>query len=193
MDNGKLPPEEQLNHKRQKYLLAGSEEYKLLEQPPLNDPYKKGIIDQILAAGQDKPGSTMIILNEIQSQIGYVSQPIQEYVALKLNVPVGLIYGVVTFYSFFTITPRGNHTVKFCMGTACYVGGTPQLITKAKQIYDIEPGQTTADGNVTLEICRCVGSCSQAPVVVIDEQLYGRIRPSKITQLFNKSIKPVES
>jgi NADH:ubiquinone oxidoreductase subunit E len=79
------------------------------------------------------------------------------------------------------------------MGTACYVGGTPQLILKAKQIYDIEPGQTTADGNVTLEICRCVGSCSQAPVVVIDEQPYGRIRPSKITQLFNKSIKPIKS
>jgi NADH:ubiquinone oxidoreductase subunit E len=193
MDNGKLEPEKQPNHKRQKNLLAGSEEHKLLELPPLNDPYKRGIIDQILAAGRDKPGSTMIILNEIQSQIGYISQSIQEYVALKLNVSAGLIHGVVTFYSFFTTTARGNHTVKFCMGTACYVGGTPQLIQKAKQIYDIDPGQTTADGNVTLEICRCVGSCSQAPVLVIDEKLYGRIRPSKIAQLLNKSIKPVES
>ena len=191
MDNGKFSPDGKLNLKRQKYLLAGSEEHKLLEQPPLNDPEKKEIIDQILARSQDQPGSTMIILNEIQSQIGYVSQPIQEYVALKLNVPAGLIHGVVTFYSFFTTTPRGNHTVKFCMGTACYVGGTSQLIQKAKQIYEIEPGQTTADGNVTLEICRCVGSCSQAPVVVIDEQPYGRIRPSKIAQLFNKTIKPV--
>ena len=191
MDNGKFSPDGKLNLKRQKYLLAGSEEHKLLEQPPLNDPEKKEIIDQILARSQDQPGSTMIILNEIQSQIGYVSQPIQEYVALKLNVPAGLIHGVVTFYSFFTTTPRGNHTVKFCMGAACYVGGTSQLIQKAKQIYEIEPGQTTADGNVTLEICRCVGSCSQAPVVVIDEQPYGRIRPSKIAQLFNKTIKPV--
>jgi NADH-quinone oxidoreductase subunit E len=193
MNNGTILLEEQLNQKRNKYLLAGSEEYKLLEQSPLNNPEKKQIIDQILAASQDKPGSTMIILNEIQSQIGYVSQPIQEYVALKLNVPVGLIHGVVTFYSFFTTTPRGNHTVKFCMGTACYVGGAPQLIQKAKQIYEIEPGQTTADGNVTLEICRCVGSCSQAPMVVIDEQLHGRVRPSKITQLFKKAIKPVEN
>ena len=192
MDTGKNPPEGQLNHKRQKYMLAGINEHKLLEQPPLNDPYKKKIIDQILAASQDKPGSTMIILNEIQSQIGYISQPIQEYVALKLNVSASLIHGVVTFYSFFTTFPRGNHTIKFCMGTACYVGGTPQLITKAKQIYGIEPGQTTADGNVTLEICRCVGSCSQAPVVVIDEQPYGKIRPSRINQLFNKTIKPVE-
>jgi NADH:ubiquinone oxidoreductase subunit E len=184
-----LSPEKQIKPKRQKYLLAGSEEHNLLEQPPLNDPDKKGIIDQILAVHQDKSGSTMIILNEIQSQIGYVSQPIQEYVALKLNVPASLIYGVVTFYSFFTTHPRGKHTIKFCMGTACYVGGTPQLIQKAKQIYGIEPGQTTADGNVTLEICRCVGSCSQAPVAVIDELVYGRIRPSKIAQLFNKTIK----
>jgi NADH:ubiquinone oxidoreductase subunit E len=192
MDDAIVQPEGQLKRKHQKYQLAGSEEHNLLEQPPLNDPVKRGIIDQILASGQDKPGSTMIILNEIQSQIGYVSQPIQEYVALKLNVPAGAIHGVVTFYSFFTTGPRGKHTVKFCMGTACYVGGTPQLIQKAKQVYEIDPGQTTADGNVTLEICRCVGSCSQAPVVVIDERLYGRIRPSKITQLFNKTIKPVE-
>lgn len=193
MDDVKPPQAKQPPKNRQKYSLVGSEEHNLLENPPLNDPHKKAIIDQILAAGQGKPGSTMIILNEIQSQIGYVSQAIQEYVAIKLNVAPSTIHGVVTFYSFFTTTPRGNHTVKFCMGTACYVGGTPQLIQKAKQIYDIDPGETTADGNVTLEICRCVGSCSQAPVVVIDEQLYGRIRPSKIAQLFNKSIKPVES
>lgn len=193
MDEVKPPQEKRPPKNRQKYSLVGSEEHHLLDKPPLNDPKKKAVIDQILAAEQGKPGSTMIILNEIQSQIGYVSQAIQEYVALKLNVAPSTIHGVVTFYSFFTTTPRGNHTVKFCMGTACYVGGTPQLIQKAKQIYDIEPGETTADGNVTLEICRCVGSCSQAPVVVIDEQLYGRIRPSKIAQLFTKSIKPVES
>ncbi len=192
MDNGNHVLEKQLNPKRQKYALAGSEEHTLLEQPPLNDPIQKEIIDRILAASLGKPGSTMLILNDIQGQIGYISQPIQEYVALKLNVPPSVIHGVVTFYSFFTTHPRGNHTVKFCMGTACYVGGTPQLIQKAKQIYEIEPGQTTADGNVTLEICRCVGSCSQAPVVVIDEQPYGRMRPSKVAQLFNKTIKPVQ-
>jgi NADH:ubiquinone oxidoreductase subunit E len=193
MDSGKLASEQNLKIKRQKYSLAGSEEHNLLLQPPLNDPNKKDIIDRILAAGKDKSGSTMIILNEIQSQIGYVSQPIQEYVALKLNLSASTIHGVVTFYSFFTTAARGNHTIKFCMGTACYVGGTPQLIEKARQIYGTEVGQTTADGNVTLEICRCVGSCSQAPVLVIDEQLYGRVRPSKVAQLFNKTIKPVES
>ena len=135
----------------------------------------------------------MIILNEIQSQLSYISQPVQEYVAQELNVPPSTIHGVVTFYSFFTTTPRGRHTVKFCMGTACYVGGTPQLIQKAKQIFEIGPGETTADENVSLEVCRCVGSCSQAPVVVVDEQVYGRVRPSRFTQLINKALKEPES
>ena len=193
MDNGALPSEPQVKTKRKKYSLTGSEEHNLLERPPLNNPHIREVIDRILAANQDKAGSTMIILNEIQSQIGYVSQPIQEYVALRLNMPASVIHGVVTFYSFFTTTPRGNHTVKFCMGTACYVGGTPQLIDKARQIYGVDVGQTTSDGNVTLEICRCVGSCSQAPVVVIDEKMYGRIRPSKVGALFTKTIKPAES
>lgn len=193
MDNGTLPSETQVKTKRKKYSLTGSEEHNFLERPPLNDARVKEMIDHILTVNQDKAGSTMIILNEIQSKLGYISQPVQEYVAFKMNIPASVIHGVVTFYSFFTTTPRGNHTVKFCMGTACYVGGTPQLIEKAKQIYSISVGETTSDGNVTLEICRCVGSCSQAPVVVIDEQMYGRIRPSKVGALFNKTIKPVES
>jgi len=191
MDNGSVA-QEKVVKKRKKHGLTGVEEHNLLDQPPLNDPQKRALIDRILSANQDKPGSTMIILNEIQGQLGYVSQPVQEYVALRLNLPASVIHGVVTFYSFFTTQPRGNHTVKFCMGTACYVGGTPQLIDKARQIYNIEVGETTQDGNVTLEICRCVGSCSQAPVVVIDESMYGRIRPSKIGALFNKTIKPLE-
>jgi NADH:ubiquinone oxidoreductase subunit E len=110
----------------------------------------------------------------------------QAYVAQKLHVPLTAIHGVVTFYSFFTTKPRGRHTVKFCMGTACYVGGTPQLIEKAKQSLGVDVGDTTPDGNITLEICRCVGACSQAPVVVMDEEVQGRVRPNKFPQLLRK-------
>ena len=159
---------------------------------PLADPVKKETIDQILEANKELKGALMVVLNELQGQIGFISETMQQYVAQNLKVPISSVHGVVSFYSFFTTQPRGRHTIKFCLGTACYVGGTPQLIEKAKQILGIEPGQTTKDGAITLEICRCVGSCSQAPVVVIDERLYGRIRPSKIAQLFNKTIKPVE-
>jgi NADH-quinone oxidoreductase subunit E len=150
------------------------------------EPEKKNIIDEIISVSGKKQGAVMVILNEIQEKIGYVSKPIQEYVARRLNVSASLVHGVVTFYSFFTTAPRGKHTMKFCMGTACYVGGTPQLLDKAKQLLNIEPGQTTSDGEVTLEICRCVGACSQAPVVMIDEVPVGRLKPSRIGSLINK-------
>ncbi len=125
----------------------------------------------------------MVILNEVQNQIGFISLPMQEYIAKKMKVPASQIHGVVTFYSFFTTTPRGRHTIKFFMGTACYVGGTQQLLEKSKQILNIEPGQTTPDGAITVELCRCVGACSPAPVIVVDEEIYGRVRPNKLPKI----------
>ncbi|MFN8597604.1 MAG: NAD(P)H-dependent oxidoreductase subunit E, partial [Anaerolineae bacterium] len=133
------------------------------ENDPLANPAQKAMIDQIIADNRSTPGATMVILNELQNKIGHISTPMQAYVAQELKVPMGAVHGVVSFYSFFTTQPRGRHTIKFCMGTACYVGGTPQLIEKAKQQLGIDVGQTTKDGAVTLEICRCVGACSQAP------------------------------
>jgi NADH-quinone oxidoreductase subunit E len=147
---------------------------------------KRAIIDQIIAENRERPGAMMVVLNETQGKVGYVSAPMQEYIAKKLHVPVGAVHGVVTFYSFFTTEPRGKHTLKFCMGTACYVGGVPQLMEKAKQLTGIEIGKTTADGQLTMEICRCVGACSQAPVVTVDEEVVGRIKPNKFPALLKK-------
>jgi NADH:ubiquinone oxidoreductase subunit E len=132
----------------------------------------------------------MVALNELQSQIGFVSEPMQQYVAQKLRVPVSQVHGVISFYSFFTTQPRGKHTIKFCLGTACYVGGVPQLMEKAKQLLGIEAGQTTPDGNITLEVCRCVGACSQAPVIVVDEHVHGRVKPNKFPQLVRSVQEP---
>ncbi len=165
-------------------VMQTTETNKLLD--PLADPEQKKIIDGILEQNRDLPGATMVVLNELQSQIGFVSPSMQAYVAKKLHIPLSTIHGVVSFYSFFTTMPRGKHTIKFCLGTACYVGGIPQLIEKAKQALGIEPGQTTPDGQITLEICRCVGACSQAPVVVVDEEVQGRVRPNKMPQLIRK-------
>ncbi|HML41116.1 MAG TPA: NAD(P)H-dependent oxidoreductase subunit E [Bellilinea sp.] len=150
---------------------------------PLANPEQKQIIDEILEKNKKISGATMVVLNQLQSQIGFISEPMQQYVANQLNVPVSAIHGVVSFYSFFTTQPRGKHTIKFCMGTACYVGGTPQLIEKAKSLLGIEPGETTKDGEITLEVCRCVGACSQAPVVVVDEETIGRVKPNKFPQV----------
>jgi NADH-quinone oxidoreductase subunit E len=152
---------------------------KIPTEDPLNDPEQRQIIDQILEDNKDLAGATMVVLNSLQESIGYISPAMQVYVAETLDEPISRIHGVVSFYSFFTTTPRGKHTIKFCVGTACYVGGINQIIEKAKQILGIEPGETTEDGLITLELCRCVGACSQAPVVVVDEEVQGRVKPNK--------------
>ncbi len=165
-----------------------------LDNIPVNDPIsmpeQRAIIDQVLAENEHLPGAVMVVLNDLQNRIGHISEPMQAYVAQKLHVPVSSVHGVVTFYSFFTTQPRGKHVIKFCMGTACYVGGTPQLIEKAKQALGIDIGQTTADGLITLEVCRCVGACSQAPVVVVDDEAQGRVKPNKFPQILRKVQEP---
>ncbi|GIK39869.1 MAG: NADH dehydrogenase subunit E [Chloroflexota bacterium] len=163
---------------------------KVLENIANTDPLmiseQRAIIDRVLAENKNLRGATMVVLNELQSQIGFISVPMQGYVAQKLRVPMSEINGVVSFYSFFTTTPRGKHTVKFCLGTACYVGGAPGLIEKTKQIIGVDPGETTEDGSITVEVCRCIGACSQAPTMVIDKDMYGRMHPNKLPQILNK-------
>jgi NADH:ubiquinone oxidoreductase subunit E len=161
-----------------------------LKEVPQTDPLKsaehKAIIDQAITENKERPGSVMLVLNEVQGKIGHVSPFMQAYIAKSLKVPLGQVHGVVTFYSFFKTQPRGKHTIKFCLGTACYVAGVPQLIEKAKQMLSIELGQTTPDGQITLEECRCVGACSQAPVVVVNEEVQGKLRPNKFPQILKK-------
>ena len=163
---------------------------RLNKEIPPTDPLNSGdlriLIDQVIHENKDRPGAVMLVLNEVQSKIGHVSPSMQAYIARQLNVPMGQVHGVVTFYSFFKTKPRGKHTIKFCLGTACYVAGVPQLIEKAKQMLNIELGQTTPDGQITLEECRCVGACSQAPVVVVDEEVQGRLRPNKFPQIIKR-------
>ncbi|MBL8063397.1 MAG: NAD(P)H-dependent oxidoreductase subunit E [Anaerolineales bacterium] len=163
---------------------------RLLKEIPQNDPLNteklKSLIDQAIYENKERPGAVMLVLNEVQSKIGHVSPCMQAYIANNLKVPLGQVHGVVTFYSFFKTKPRGKHTIKFCLGTACYVAGAPQLVEKAKQMLNTELGDTTPDGQITLEECRCVGACSQAPVVVVNEDVQGRLRPNKFPQVLKK-------
>jgi NADH:ubiquinone oxidoreductase subunit E len=163
---------------------------KVFENIPPTDPLviieQRQVIDEILKKNRDVPGAPMVVLNELQSEIGYISTPMQAYVARELQVPMSKISGVISFYSFFTTTPRGKHLVKFCMGTACYVGGAPELLEKAWQLLAVKPGDTTDDGSLTIEVCRCIGACSQAPAVVVDKDVYGRMHPNKLAQVFRK-------
>jgi NADH:ubiquinone oxidoreductase subunit E len=162
---------------------------KIPAEDPLNNPEQRAIIDRILEENKDIAGATMVVLNSMQEAIGFISSAMQVYVAEQLDEPVSRIHGVVSFYSFFTTTPRGKHTIKFCIGTACYVGGISQIIEKAKQILGVEPGETTEDGLITLELCRCVGACSQAPVIVVDEEVQGRVKPNR----FPKTIQDIKA
>ena len=156
---------------------------KLIILNPLEDPSLKNTIDSIILANRNKKGNLMVILNEVQNSIGFVSEDIQRYISGQLKIPLSKVHGVISFYSFFTTKPRGLHTIKFCMGTACYVGGAPQLIEKGKQLLGIGPGETTENFEITVEGTRCVGACSQAPVVVIDDVIHGRVNPSTFTKL----------
>ncbi len=158
--------------------------------PEVDDPVaveeQRARIDAIIAEHSLKPGSTMVILNEIQAQIGHISKPMQNYIADKLHVPLKDVYGVVTFYSFFTMKPRGKHRIAFCLGTACYVGGAEMLIEKAQQLLGVKLGETTPDRKFTLEPCRCLGACSQAPAVMIDSNLHGRNAPDRLITVLRK-------
>lgn len=156
---------------------------------PIYNPEQRAIIDQILDENKGLAGSTMVVLNALQEAIGFISPAMQVYVAEQLGEPISRIHGVVSFYSFFTTTPRGKHTIKFCVGTACYVSGINQIIEKAKQILGIETGETTEDGLITLELCRCVGACSQAPVIVVDDEFQGRVKPNR----FPKTIQDIKA
>ena len=149
-------------------------------------PEEKSAMDEVLSANHDRPGATMLVLTLVQEKVGYISPPMQAYIAKALGVPLSHIYGVLTFYSSFRMTPLGRHKISICLGTACYVRGGPMLIEKYQQVLGVKMGETTEDNRFTLEICRCVGACSQAPVVMIDEDILGRVSPADVSKSLRK-------
>lgn len=123
----------------------------------------------------EKKGALIAVLHKAQGLFGYLPKEVQMFVGEKLNVPVSQVYGVVSFYSFFTMTPKGKHPISVCLGTACYVRGADKVLNAFKKELGIEVGQTTADGRFSLDALRCVGACGLAPVVLVGEKVYGRI------------------
>lgn len=115
------------------------------------------------------------ILREAQEIFGYLPEEVQLFIAEKMNIPLSEVYGVVTFYNFFSMKPRGKHVINVCTGTACYVKGAPRLLQMLSDELGIELGETTPDNLFTLSSVRCVGACSLAPVFVIGEETYGRV------------------
>lgn len=127
----------------------------------------------------EKKGALIAVLHKAQSLFGYLPKEVQLFVGEKLNVPAAQVYGVVSFYSFFTMTPKGKYPISVCLGTACYVRGADKVLDIFKKELGIEVGQTTEDGRFSLDALRCVGACGLAPVVLIGEKVYGRINSAE--------------
>ncbi|MBI5651389.1 MAG: NAD(P)H-dependent oxidoreductase subunit E [Chloroflexi bacterium] len=140
-------------------------------------------MDQIIAECKQRSGSTMLILNQLQAELGHISRPMQNYLAEKLNVPLKDIYGVVTFYSFFTMKPRGKHVVRVCMGTACHVRGATKILDRLIEKLEIRAGETTPDRQITLETVNCLGACALGPVIVTDSTYSGQMNVAKTDRL----------
>ena len=117
----------------------------------------------------------MMILSDIQKEYGYIPLEVQEIVSARTGVSVAEIYGVVTFYSFFSLTPKGKYVIGVCLGTACYVKGAQQVLDKFSELLGIKPGETSADGLFTLDALRCIGACGIAPAVTINGKVYPKL------------------
>ncbi len=149
-------------------------------------PEQVNQLNEIIAKYKGKPGGLIPVLEEAQVALQYLPIAVQKKIAEGLNLPLSRVYGVVTFYSFFTMTPRGKHTVRICLGTACYVRGGKALADTLKKEFGIDEGETTPDRMFTLESVRCLGACGLGPVIVVDENVHGRVKPAKVKEVLSQ-------
>ncbi|MCX7985357.1 MAG: NADH-quinone oxidoreductase subunit NuoE [Bacteroidales bacterium] len=149
-------------------------------------PHQVEQIKQICKEFNNDPGELINVLHKVQNTFGYLPAEIQELVASELNIPVAKVYGVVTFYSFFTMLPKGQYPISVCMGTACYVRGAEKVVEEIKKALNIKIGETTPDGKFSLSCLRCVGACGLAPVVMIGEKTFGRVAPESVKEILQE-------
>jgi NADH-quinone oxidoreductase subunit E/NADP-reducing hydrogenase subunit HndA len=143
-------------------------------------------IKEICKSFDNKPGELINVLHKTQEEFGYLPAEVQEVVAKELNMSVAKVYGVVTFYSFFTMTPKGKYPISICTGTACYVRGADNVLQEFKRQLGIEVGETTGDGKFSLSCLRCVGACGLAPVVLVGDKTYGRVSPEGVKEILEE-------
>jgi NADP-reducing hydrogenase subunit HndA len=143
-------------------------------------------IKEISKSFDNKPGELINVLHKVQAYFGYLPAEVQEVVANEVNVSVAKVYGVVTFYSFFTMIPKGRHPVSICTGTACYVRGAEKVLDEFKKQLNIKVGESTPDGKFSITCLRCVGACGLAPVVLVGEKTYGRVAPDGVKDILKE-------
>ena len=142
----------------------------------------QAVIDEL----KHEQGALMPIMQKAQDIFGYLPEEVQNYIAKELDIPVSDIYGVATFYAQFNLEPKGKYVISVCMGTACYVKGSQQVLDKLEEVLGVTDGHTTADGVFTLNATRCLGACGLAPVIMVNDDVYGRLTPDQIPGIIAK-------
>jgi NADP-reducing hydrogenase subunit HndA len=143
-------------------------------------------IKGVCSSFNNDPQELINVLHTTQEHFGYLPAEIQETVAEYLNIPVAKVYGVVTFYSFFTMTPKGKHPISVCLGTACYVRGAENVLAEFRKELGIQVGGATQDNKFSLSTLRCVGACGLAPVVLVGGKTYGRVAPDDVKKILKE-------
>ena len=143
-------------------------------------------IAELTAEYKGKEGSLIQVLHMAQGIYGYLPLEVQEVIADGLDIPLAEVSGGVTFFSFFATQPRGTHTIRVCLGTACYVRGGKKIVERLREILGAEIGETTKDRIFTFEVARCIGSCGLAPAMSIDDQVYKQVNPDKLEQILQR-------
>ncbi len=143
-------------------------------------------LQQVIDELKDEPGALMPIMQRAQDIFGYLPEDVQYYIAKALDIPVSDVYGVATFYAQFNLEPKGKYVISVCLGTACYVKGSQQVLDKLEEVLGVSAGHTTKDGLFTLNATRCLGACGLAPVIMINDDVYGRLTPDQVPGIIAK-------
>lgn len=155
--------------------------YPAKASPPSDDKRWK-IVDGAMRRHGHEPYALIEVLHTVQETFGFLTDEALQYVAVSLRIPYSKVYGVATFYHFFSMKPPGDHTCVVCTGTACYIKGAPQLLKAVEEIAGIQPGETTPDKKLSLVTARCLGSCGLAPAVVFDGRVGGKVNADQVRQ-----------
>jgi NADH:ubiquinone oxidoreductase subunit E len=160
-----------------------AEMVKQCEHCDLSETEKFSLLKQAVENYDAKESNLIQILHMAQAIFGYLPENVLKFIAEEMDLPMSKISGVVSFYSLFSTQPKGEHTIKVCLGTACYVRGGKKIVDKIKELLDIDVGETTEDMTFSLEVMRCIGACGLAPAIAIDDTVYKRVNPNKLRQI----------
>lgn len=143
-------------------------------------------LEEFILKQENKESALISVLHYAQNNYGYINEEVQSFIADKLEIPKSKVYGVITFYSYFTTEPKGKNVISICEGTACFVKGAGAILEEFKRQLNIDEGQTTEDGLFTLDTLRCIGACGLAPVIRINEKIYSQVKSEDIKNILNE-------